>query len=274
MKKTVSIFLLVVLISGSGIFTACDESGGINIFTLKQDRQFGEDFDRQIRENDEYRVLDENRYPTAYEHLNRILDDLLESGYLNHGEDFVWKARIVKSTKQDNVLNAFAVPGGYMYFYPGLIKYLDNEAQFAGVVAHEMAHVDRRHTTQRMTKVYGFQLLASMLLGENPDQWAKIAADLALGLGTLQFSKNDEYEADEYAVKYSSDTDLYPKGVAGFFIKLQDEENRPKVPEFLSTHPNPGKRVEKIDEVWNDLGRPEGETFITRYQEFKNALPQ
>jgi predicted Zn-dependent protease len=113
-----------------------------------------------------------------------------------------------------------------------------------------------------------------MLLGENPDQWAKIAADLALGLGTLQFSKNDEYEADEYAVKYSSDTDLYPKGVAGFFIKLQDEENRPKVPEFLSTHPNPGKRVEKIDEVWNDLGRPEGETFITRYQEFKNALPQ
>jgi predicted Zn-dependent protease len=273
MKKTVSIFLLSLLIAGSGLFTSCDESGGINIFTLEQDRQFGEDFDRQIRENDEYRVLDENRYPTAYEHLNRILDDLLESGYLNHREDFVWKASIVKSTKQDNILNAFAVPGGYMYFYPGLIKYLDNEAQFAGVVAHEMAHVDRRHTTQRMTKKYGFKVLVSLIMGNNTELWAKILADLTVNLTELAFSRSDEYEADEYAVKYTSDTDLHPKGVAGFFIKLEDE-NRPKVPEFLSTHPNPGKRVEKIDEVWNNLGRPEGETFTTRYQEFQNALPQ
>lgn len=274
MKKNLSILLFIVLVTGTGIFTSCNKDDGLNIFTLKQDRQFGEDFDQQIRNSDEYVVLDESRYSTAYEHLNRIKNKLLESDDLNHREDFVWKARIVKSTKKDNVLNAFAVPGGYMYFYPGLIRYLDNEAQFAGVMAHEMAHVDKRHTTKRMTKLYGFQFLTGLLLGEDPSKWAEIAADLALGLGQLQFSRNDEYEADEFAVKYTADTDLYPKGVAGFFIKLEDEQNRPKVPEFLSTHPSPDNRIEQIDATWKDMGSPSGEEYPELYQEFQNALPE
>ncbi len=273
MRKTASIFLLVLLIAGSGIYTSCDESGGLNIFNLEQDRQFGEDFDRQIRENDEFTVLDESRYPTAYEHLNRILDNLMESDHLIHREDFVWKARIVKSTEQDNVLNAFAVPGGYMYFYPGLIKYLDNEAEFAGVMAHEVAHVDRRHSTQQMTKTYTYKLLLNLILGNNPEKWAEIAADLALGLGSLQFSRSDEYEADEYAVKYTSRTELYPKGVAGFFIKLEELNSGGYMPEFLSTHPSPDNRIEKIDEVWKNLNSPQGDEFPERYQEFKNTLP-
>ncbi len=275
MKKSIRILFFILLATGTGIFTSCDNDDGLNIFTLEQDRKFGREFDNQITaDTSDYIVLDENEYSEAYDHLNRILDNLLESDDLNHTEDFDWKARIVMNKKRDTVLNAFAVPGGYMYFYPGLIRYLDNEAQFAGVMAHEMAHVDKRHTTKRMTKLYGFQFLTGLILGENPDQWAEIVAQLALGLGQLKFSRTDEYEADEYAVKYSSDTELYPKGVAGFFIKLQDEENRPKPPEFLSTHPNPGNRVEKIDEVWNNLGRPEGETFTERYNEFKNALSE
>ena len=160
-----------------------------------------------------------------------------------------------------------------MYFYTGLIKYLDNEAQFAGVMAHEMAHADRRHSTEQMTKVYGLQFLTGMLLGENPEAWAEIASQLALGLGKLHFSRKHEYEADKYAVKYSADTELYPKGVAGFFMKLEDE-NRPKIPEFLSTHPSPENRIDKIDETWKNIGSPQGGEFPGRYQELKDALPE
>ena len=248
-------------------FQSCDEDGDFNIFSLEQDRQFGEDFDREIRNNDEYDILSKSQYPDAYDHLIRIKNNLLQSDEFIHREDFEWEVTIIRD---DEVLNAFAVPGGKMYFYTGLIKYLDNEAQLGGVMAHEMAHVDKRHSTERMTKTYGFQLMLSMILGENPDKWAEIAADLALGLGNLKFSRDDEYEADEYAVKFAADTELYPKGVAGFFEKL---EGSPRPPEFLSTHPSPENRVEQIDQVWKNIGSPGGDTFATRYQDLKNSLP-
>ncbi len=266
MKKYIVALVFILTTSGI-IFQSCDEDGDFNIFTLEQDRQFGEDFDRELRKNDEYDILSESAYPDAYDHLNRIKNDLLQSDEFIHKDDFDWEVTIIRD---DEVLNAFAVPGGKMYFYTALIKYLDNEAQFAGVMAHEMAHVDKRHSTERMTKTYGFQLMLSLILGENPDKWAEIAADMALGLGTLKFSRNDEYEADEYAVKFTADTDLYPKGVAGFFEKM---EGSPRPPEFLSTHPSPENRIEEIDNVWKSIGSPAGDKEETRYQEFQNSLP-
>jgi predicted Zn-dependent protease len=270
MKRYLSIFIIIALAGGIGYFTSCDEDGGLNIFTLEQDREFGRNFDQKIQDNPKYHILEKNNHSEAYDHLNRIKNSLLQSDYLNHRDDFDWKARIIKN---DTTLNAFAVPGGYMYFYTGLIKYLDNEAQFAGVVAHEMAHVDKRHSTKLMTKEYTFQLLLGLITGKNPEKWAQILADLTINLGKLQFSKKNENEADEFAVKYTSDTELYPKGVAGFFIKLEDQNSGSYIPEFLRTHPSPDNRIENIDEVWKSLGSPTGDKKQGRYQEFKNALP-
>jgi len=266
MRKQLFIFMLSLMVSAL-TYQSCDEDGDFNIFSLKQDREFGEEFDKQLRNSGEYNILSESQYPNAYDHLKRIKNNLLQSDEFIHKEDFTWEVTIIKD---DEVLNAFAVPGGKMYFYTGLIKYLDNEAQFGGVMAHEMAHIDKRHTTERMTKQYGYQLLVSALLGDNPSLLEEIATELAKGLGNLYYSRQDEYEADEYAVKFSADTELYPKGVAGFFEKLEGS-SRP--PEFLSTHPNPENRIENIDEVWRNIGSPGGDTFETRYQEFKNSLP-
>jgi predicted Zn-dependent protease len=167
-------------------------------------------------------------------------------------------------------LNAFAAPGGQMYFYTALIKFLDDGAQFAGVMAHEIAHADRRHSTENMTKQYGISLLLGILLGDNAGQLAEIAASLATGVGMLAFSRENEYEADEYAVRYTTDTEYYPKGIAGFFEKLGESSG---VPEFLSTHPDPGNRLEAIDEVWQSLGSPAGESFASEYAAFKTSLP-
>jgi predicted Zn-dependent protease len=86
---------------------------------------------------------------------------LLATGKAEYSDRFNWKVRIIKD---DATVNAFAVPGGYMYFYTGLIKTLDNEAQFVGVLAHEMAHIARRHTTTQLTKAYGIDLLLSFLI--------------------------------------------------------------------------------------------------------------
>ncbi len=167
-------------------------------------------------------------------------------------------------------MNAFATPGGYMYFYTGLIKFLDNEAELGGVMGHEMTHAAKRHSTNQLTKVYGLQLLISIVLGQNPNMLAQMAADIASGLAALAFSRDHEYQADEYSVKYLYQTSYDARGVAGFFEKLDSQSNPP---EFLSTHPNPGNRVEKINEIWQSLGGKTGNVYQERYTQFKNTLP-
>ncbi len=252
--------------------TSCDDDGSINFFTLEQDIEFGEEFHNQLMENpDEYPILSPSAYPEAYNQLEAMRNALLQSDDIRYGNEFSWDVYIIDN---DTVLNAFCVPGGKMYFYTGIIHFLDNEAEFAGVMAHEMAHADRRHSTKNLTKVYGFSILLSALLGDDTSTMAQIAADLAMGLGSLAFSRDHEYEADEYAVRYTADGadnyNYYPKGISAFFEKMEDHSYPP---EFLSTHPNPGNRLENIDEFWKSIGSPDGEIYAERYQDFKNSLP-
>jgi predicted Zn-dependent protease len=248
---------------------SCDE-GKLNFFTLEQDIEFGMQLDEMIMSDPAtYPVLSRTQYAAAYEHLDRIVNSLKQSDDLRYANRLAWEVKII----DQDILNAFAAPGGYMYFYTGLIKFLDNEAQFAGVVAHEMAHADRRHSTQMLTKQYGFSVLAGILLGENPSFLEQIIAELAMGLGNLKYSRNNEYEADEYAVKYLYDTDYHPKELAGFFIKMNEQVTSSYMPEFLSTHPDPGNRIEAINSIWAKLGSKEGELYVSRYNDFKNSLP-
>lgn len=274
MKTKILFFSL--LLGLSSLFYSCDEDGGINLFTVEQDIEFGEEFHTQLLANQaEYPLVARNTASaTAYQHLDRIRTALKSSPDLNYGNTFSWDVYIIKD---DNVVNAFCVPGGKMYFYTGLIKFLDNEAQFAGVMAHEMAHADKRHTTKVMTKQYGFSLLLSALLGDDPGMLAGIAAELAQGLGNLYFSKENEYEADEFSVKYTDDAsgenNFDPKGISGFFEKIGSDPETTSAPEFLSTHPTPDHRLENINTVWVGLGSPTGELYPTRYAEFKASLP-
>ena len=265
-SKFISIILILVV-----ALSSCDD-GSINFFSLQDDIDFGEEFHRQIQESPgEFPILSRSEYPEAYSHLEAIRDALLESDDLRYANEFSWDVYIIDDRE---TLNAFCIPGGKMYFYTGIIEFLDNEAQFAGVMAHEMAHADRRHSTSTMTKQYGFSLLLSMMLGDEPTLLEEIAADLAQGLGSLKFSRDHEYEADEYAVRYaddgSGDYNYYPKGISAFFEKIEGQTHSI---EFLSTHPNPGNRLENIDEFWKSIGSPDGEEYTDRYENFKNSLP-
>ncbi len=248
--------------------TTCDD-GKVNIFTVEQDIELGREITQEILANpEEYPILNEADYPEAYQHIRRIRDGILASGELRYADRFDWDIYIVDK----EVLNAFALPGGNTFYYTGLIKYLDDEASLAGVMAHEFAHCDRRHSTNRLTKVYGYQMLASMILGDDPSLAAAIAADLALGLQTLSFSRADEYEADEYAVKYIYPTDWDSRGVAYFFEKMELEDGADWMI-YFSTHPHPNDRIDKIYEHHEALGGKEGERFSERYEELKNSLP-
>lgn len=260
----------MAIVAGIMVFTiSCEEDDkSLNIFTIQDDIDLGNQIAAEI-ENDPvaYPILSETTYPDAYTRLNKIMNDILGTGLVAFDDDFPWESKIIHN---DTVVNAFATPGGHLYFYTGLIKSLDNEAMFAGVMAHEMAHCARRHSTDQLTKAYGLSVLLAIILGDDASALAQIAADIGSGLATLAFSRNDEYEADEYAVKYMYQTAYHAPALGDFFTKL---EGMPQPPIFLSTHPSPEDRIQKINEVWQSLGGANGQYFDTEYQQFKNMLP-
>jgi Zn-dependent protease with chaperone function len=263
-------FAAVIMATVLLIPSSCskESGGGFNIFTVDDDIAFGQSLKQEIEANPaEYPLLSESQYAAAYQHLYRIRDTLLNTGLVAFDDKFSWEMKIIKN---DTVVNAFAGPGGYCYFYTGLIKTLDDEAEFAGVMAHEMAHASRRHITQQLTKVYGIELLLSIALGQNPSVLAQIIAGYAAGAASLAFSRDAEYEADEYSVRYLYPTSYDARGVGDFFQKL---EGTSPVPEFLSTHPSPEHRYEKIQEMWSSLGGKIGEVYTNRYNDFKSSLP-
>lgn len=238
-----------------------------NLFGVDRDKKLGRQFSNQIEsDTSSYDVLDSAQNPEAYRHLYRIRNTILDDAVMNYQETFRWQVRIIDN---DSTLNAFATPGGYLYFYSGLIRYLDNEADFAGVMAHEMAHAARRHSTDQLTQQYGLSLIIQLALGNEPGQLVQIAA----GLANLKFSRSDESEADEFGVQYLNPTPYDARGVAGFFEKLEERGQTGSTPQFLSTHPKPDNRVENIRSKWEELGSKDGKEFPERYQAFQQSLP-
>lgn len=268
MKKTYKKRLLIYFVSLVALVPnfGCKD-GGINLFSLQRDIDLGKQVEAEIAANpNEYPILSESQYPEAYQHLRRITSTILNSGEVNHKDDFEWTTYIIQD---DNTLNAFCTPGGYIYVYTGLIKYLDEESHLAGVMGHEIAHADRRHSTDAMTRQYGVSLLLQIALGENPGALTQLAAQIA----ELSYSRKAESEADEYSVIYLTPTEFQGNGAAGFFQKLIDQGQSGGTPEFLSTHPNPDNRVENINKKWEELGGQEKNDVPGRYADFKASLP-
>ncbi len=235
------------------------------LMDISRDYQLGLSTANQIESDPKnYQVLDSAKYATAYGYLYAIRNNILNSGKVYYKNEFPWRIRIIKN---DSVLNAFCTPGGFIYVYTGIIKYLDNETQLAGVLGHEIAHADRRHGANQMLKLYGLQALIEIFTSGTTQQVATLAQNLLM----LKFSRTDETEADDYSVRYLLGTPYDPQGAKFFFQKIGGSQ---RVPEFLSTHPNPDNRVNNIEATWSCLGSGGNkELFAQRYALFKASLP-
>lgn len=243
-----------------------DQDGNINIFSIEDDKAFGAQVSQEIENDPATIILDSARYAAQYAYIYQIRNKILNSGQVMYKDVFPWRIRIIKN---DTVLNAFCTPGGYMYFYTGILKFLESEDHLAGVLGHEMAHADKRHSTDALTRQYGLSVLFDIVFGQNKGQLVRIAA----GLRELKYSRTAETEADNYSVKYLCPTDYDAAGAAGFFEKLLAMGSGPDVPEFLSTHPSPDNRVENIRSQKNTLSCTGTKRNISEYTAFKNSLP-
>ena len=195
-KSKTTLLILFISLTLLTTFSGC-KKGGLNIFTIEDDKNFGLQMEAEIASDHvTYPLLPEANHAASYQYLNNLKQQILNGGELEHAADFQWKLYIIND---DNTQNAFCTPGGYIYVYTGLIKYLDNASSLAGVIGHEMAHADRRHSTQQMTTQYGVGVLLDVIAGTtNQAQLAEMAANLSL----LAFSRDHEKDADEHSVIY------------------------------------------------------------------------
>ncbi|MFA4923187.1 MAG: M48 family metalloprotease [Ignavibacteriaceae bacterium] len=264
------------------IISSCSGSGGFNMFSDSEDVKLGHDVSAEMLNNqNEYPVFRGD--PSIKNYINqRIFQQILTSPKIAKKNVYDYKMELIAD---DNTLNAFALPGGNVYIYTGLLKYLDSEAALAGVLGHEIAHAERRHATQRMTKYYGVQFLVGMVLGSQPSKIAEVASNLFVGIAFLANSRADEDEADKYSVEYLKDTRFYPGAVKFFFEKMRDDgtvsSKSSKVATFLSTHPDPINRIAKTNErlqgsgiVIKDWKSNDANVFRNEYAvNIKNKLP-
>ncbi len=259
------LFKLLIYLSLSCLLFSCN-GGLFKYIPLSVDQNLGLMNKEYIDANPfMFKLLDESKHPKIYENLNKIRDKILASGKLEHKEDFQWELKVIDD---DSTLNAFCLPGGYIYVYTGLIKFLESEDALAGVLGHEMAHADLRHGTNQMIKNSGLSFVIQIIFGVDNSALVNIGANLL----SLSFSRSDESEADMKSVEYLYATDYDARGGSKFFEKLQTDREDPGVVEFISTHPNPENRVQSITDKWQLLGGKKGETYEEEYQALKKEL--
>ncbi len=221
---------------------------GVNMFKPEQDIDLG-----KRAATDAQRYLPSCNAPNVDAYLTELgsrLEQKLPTGGVRYPFEF--------HCVNDKAINAFALPGGYVFVNRGAIEVADTEAQLAGVMAHELAHVALRHGTNQATKA---QLAQGVVGGIEAIVGGSTGGGLLAQMGSfaaggvlLRYSREAETQADVMGTQVLYDTGYDPRALAQFFEKLETEIKGKNPPEFFSDHPNPEHRLERVDQEVDKLG--------------------
>lgn len=231
-------------------------------YSWEEEKQIGAQADQQIQQ--QYGVYDEE---SLQKYLDRVAQDVLANSDMR-GQDTPEKYRTTEFTFRildSPVVNAFALPGGYVYVTRGLMANLRNEAQLAVVLGHEIGHVAARHASQRAfeQQIGQLALIGGAVAGQ---ELLGIPGGNILNLGSqaaqllfLKYSREDESESDKLGVEYAAKSNYQASEGADFFKTLQrlSSESGQSVPTWASTHPDPSQREQRIPELaqeWESQG--------------------
>jgi predicted Zn-dependent protease len=179
---------------------------------------------------------------------------------------------------ESDQINAFATPGGYVYFYSGILNMIDNEAELAAVMAHEISHVVARHSVKSLQASVGLDVLLQLALGEKSQgSWGQVAG-LAMNLGMTGYGRSHELEADKFGVFYMQKAGYNPDGARTMFGKLAaltGDKQQGFFESLTSDHPDTQERLAKINAEIAQMPRSVDALpkFEQRYQEMKKRLP-
>jgi Zn-dependent protease with chaperone function len=237
---------------------------GMNFFSPQQDVELG----RQVSQDAEKKIVMLNNQRVD-DYLDRLGKRLAGAA---PGEKYPYQFKCVN----DASINAFALPGGFLYVNRGTIEAADNEAELAGVIGHEIGHVALRHGTNQASKSYLTQAPLAILgsfMGNNsvPAILAQIGTSFAASSILLKYSRDDERQADLMGAQILYDANYDPRYVAQFFEKL---DSKGRGSDFFSSHPNPDNRIQNINTEVRKLGSiPDNAVNDTReFRDIKNLL--
>lgn len=249
----VSVIALALILAPLGFAERTKLKPGWNVFSVQQDVEIGKEVSKQAEQQ---LVLMNDRKVDGY--LNRLG---LKLAARAPGEKYPYQFKGVN----DASINAFALPGGFLYVNRGTVEAADNEAQLAGVIGHEIGHVALRHGTNQMTKATAMQLPLAVLGGVvGSDSIVGLLTQVGASFGAqsilLKYSRNAENQADIIGTQILYDNNYDPVQMAQFFVKLEEESQKSggRPIQFFSSHPNPENRVKSVSAEVVKIGRHAG----------------
>lgn len=247
-----------------------------SLFVSEQDEStLGAQFDTELRTNDsakkEYPLfVPQTHADTVFQtYVTDLAQRILDAIPAADKPGYAFKFTLINA----DVVNAFAVPGGYVYIYTGIIKQMKNESELAGVLGHEIAHVTLHHYRDAMVKDQGLALLVQALVDKDSSELVKFVAGSFFVLAQLKISRDNESDADETGARNASRIGDNPMGIASFFQRLPDGGW-----EIFSDHPSSSDRVTAVtNEVKGDavLNAIAADSATTNYTvRFHNSTGQ
>ena len=236
---------------------------GLDFYSLEREIALGKQLAQEVDKTAKF-IND----PVIDEYVNRVAQNLVR----NSDARVPFTIKVVDS----DVVNAFALPGGFFYVNSGLILHADEESELAGVMAHEIAHVCARHGTKQATKGEIVNLASIPAMIFIPYTWAGYAIyqgmNFAIPLTFLKFSRDDEREADYLGLQYMYKAGYDPNSFVAFFEKVEaDEKKEPgTIPKVFATHPPTPDRIEAVQkEIATIL--PARDEYIVSTSEFDSV---
>jgi predicted Zn-dependent protease len=255
MKSIKIIFLLLVIsmVTNSCVRNPVTGKRDFVLMSESQEQSMGDSYHPQV-------MAQFGEYQD--DKLQRFIDEKgQQMAKVSHRPHLKYTFKIVDSP----VVNAFAVPGGYVYFTRGIMAHFNNEAEFAGVLGHEIGHITARHSVKQYSKQMAGQvlLIGGMIASERFRQYGELAMQ-GMGLLFLKFSRDNESQSDKLGVDYSTAIGYDSHNMANFFETIHriSSASGQSVPDFMSTHPDPQDRHNKVHQMSDDIQQKTGKTGL------------
>jgi predicted Zn-dependent protease len=235
---------------------------GFNLFSIEDDIEIGQQGAEQIEMQVE--IVEDRDLQDYISRLGQALARHPQAG------PFPYRFTLIR----DPAINAFALPGGPIYIHSGLVVAAANEAQLAGVMAHEISHAALRHGTSQASRANLVGIAGVLAAGAGGGALAGLGEfGVAFGISSvlLNYSRNAEREADALGARLMSDAGYDPIEMAAFFETLEAEGGA-RGPEFLSSHPSPGSRVQSVRAEIQTFPAGTYDAGTGRFAAFKRAV--
>ena len=266
MKKSLTVWLSLALLCLSCATTGPGGKQSVIIVPTSQEVAIGAGMAQQV------------------ESTEQVLPDSVWQAYLNEvgqkivavcdRKDIEYRFRVIQSEQ----VNAFAAPGGFVYFYTGLLKKIDNEGEMAAVLSHEISHVVARHGIKRLQAAMGVSLAYELVFGgEGASKALDAAINIGMSLAFASYSRSNEREADAYGITYMTAAGYDPHAAVTMFEKLAalgGEGSTNIFEQLSSSHPDTQERIANAQQEIASMTLPTGLTESRdRYQKMIKRLP-